>query len=611
MSPEQTLPKTDPALEPDPPMVTVGEGYRLGDDFEQLKDATIMMVDDEAITMEVVRSFLEDAGYTNFVLIDDSTQAIESLRKYRPDVLLLDVVMPEVSGFDILGELRGDPDFQHLPVIILTSSSDAATKLRALDLAATDFLSKPVDPSELALRVRNTLGSKAYQDQLAFYDLLTNLPNRRLFIDRTTWAIERAMRQKSKVAMLHIAFEDFKRVTDTLGPKVGDEVLRQLAERLTDNVRGSDLVSASVLGESDALLDVFRLGSADFSVLAPNVKNVSDAALIGRRILDAMKAPLDADGTDVYLSPSIGIAGFPEDSEDAASLIKHAAGASSQAFAHGAGRLRFYSEAMNNESLQRLRLEADLRRSVENGDFRLLYQPKVAVTSGEFIGAEALIRWSRQTGETVSPVEFIPIAEETNLILPIGEWVLETACRQMAEWRKQGIDLGVSVNISARQFFESDLVRLVSRLLSENQLEPGCLTLEMTESLLMEHVDIAIATLNELHYLGVGISIDDFGTGYSSLSYLKRFKVDEIKIDRSFIEDVTRSKADRALVLAVTYLAHELGSRVCAEGIETQEQLNFIRKVKCDEYQGFFCSRPIPAKLFAELYQQMGAKADA
>ena len=610
MNPEQTLRKKSEVVEEDSHVVTVGEGYRLGDDFEQLKDATIMMVDDEAITMEVVRSFLEDAGYKNFVLVDDSTQATRELREHRPDVLLLDVMMPEISGFDILGELRSDPEFQHLPVIILTSSSDAATKLQALDLAATDFLSKPVDPSELALRVRNTLGAKAYQDQLAFYDLLTNLPNRRLFIDRTKWAIERATRQNTKVAMLHIAFEDFKRVTDTLGPKVGDEVLRQLAERLTDNVRGGDLVSASAVGETDALLDVFRLGSADFSVLAPNVKSVSDAALIGRRILNVMKHPLDADGTDVYLSPSIGIAGFPEDSEDAASLVKHAAGASSQASAHGGGRLRFYSEAMNKESLQRLRLEADLRRSVDNGEFSLLYQPKVDVSTGRIKGAEALLRWNRQSGETVGPASFIPLAEETGLILPLGEWVIGEACRQIARWHEAGIDLDVSVNISARQFFETDLVRLVKRSLEENGIEPKGLTLEMTETLLMEHVDVAIATLNELHYHGLAISIDDFGTGYSSLAYLKRLKVDEVKIDRSFIEDVTRSKADRALVLAVTYLAHELGARVCAEGIETHEQLDFIGKVKCDDYQGFFCSRPIPAKLLAELYRQTGEKTD-
>jgi diguanylate cyclase (GGDEF)-like protein len=585
---------------------TVGAGYRLGDDFERLKDATIMMVDDELITMEVVRTFLEDAGYRNFVLVEESTQAMAKLYQHRPDVLLLDIMMPEVSGFDILGMLRKETEFEHLPVIILTSSSDAATKLKALDLAATDFLSKPVDPSELALRVRNTLGAKAYQDHLAYYDLLTNLPNRHLFIDRTTWAIERARRQDSKVAMLHIVFEDFKRVTDTLGPKAGDDLLMQLADRLTDHVRGADVVSQGDGELAGGMLDIFRLGSADFSVLAPGVNNIADAALIGRRILSAMNKPLDGGDTDVYLIPSIGIAGFPDDSADTASLMKNAIGASSQALAYGGKRLRFYSETVNNASLRRLRLEADLRRSVDNGDFHLLYQPKVDVASGRLIGAEALIRWERN-GETVSPTDFIPVAEEMGMILPIGDWVIRESCRQAARWSDQGINLDVSINISPRQFFEPDFVKSLADVLDESGVNPGRLVVEMTETLLMDQVDLAIGRLNELHHLGLELSIDDFGTGYSSLSYLKRFKVQEVKIDRSFVMEVADSAADQALVRAVTYLAHELGARVCAEGVETPDQLEFLKTVRCDHYQGFHCSRPIKPDDFIALYQQSNA----
>jgi diguanylate cyclase (GGDEF)-like protein len=585
---------------------TVGAGYRLGDDFERLKDATIMMVDDELITMEVVRTFLEDAGYRNFVLVEESTQAMAKLYQHRPDVLLLDIMMPEVSGFDILGMLRKETEFEHLPVIILTSSSDAATKLKALDLAATDFLSKPVDPSELALRVRNTLGAKAYQDHLAYYDLLTNLPNRHLFIDRTTWAIERARRQDSKVAMLHIVFEDFKRVTDTLGPKAGDDLLMQLADRLTDHVRGADVVSQGDGELAGGMLDIFRLGSADFSVLAPGVNNIADAALIGRRILSAMNKPLDGGDTDVYLIPSIGIAGFPDDSADTASLMKNAIGASSQALAYGGKRLRFYSETVNNASLRRLRLEADLRRSVDNGDFHLLYQPKVDVASGRLIGAEALIRWERN-GETVSPTDFIPVAEEMGMILPIGDWVIRESCRQAARWSDQGINLDVSINISPRQFFEPDFVKSLADVLDESGVNPGRLVVEMTETLLMDQVDLAIGRLNELHHLGLELSIDDFGTGYSSLSYLKRFKVQEVKIDRSFVMEVADSPADQALVRAVTYLAHELGARVCAEGVETPDQLEFLKTVRCDHYQGFHCSRPIKPDDFIALYQKSNA----
>ena len=600
------LAEDDPA-ELDPRQHDPGQGYKLGDDFEQMKDATIMMIDDEPITMEVVRTFLEDAGYRNFILVEDSTQGIEQLRKHRPDVLLLDVVMPEVSGFDILSMLRQEPEFAHMPVIILTSSSDAATKLQALDRGATDFLSKPVDPSELALRVRNTLGAKAYQDQLAYYDVQTNLPNRRLFQDRADWAIENAQREQGKVAMLHIAFDDFKRVTDTLGPKAGDEVLKQLAQRLVENVRGTDSVSHDAL-EPESWFDVFTLGGADFSVLAPSVKSITGAAVIGRRIIEAMQVPLNADGTEVYLTPSIGIAGYPEDGSSTASLLKMAMGASSQA--HGTERLQFFSSAMNRDSLLRLRMEADLRRAVENSEFRLLYQPKVSVDHGGIIGAEALLRWQRESGEVVSPMDFIPVAEETGLILPIGERVIVEACKQLAQWRDEGLDLGVSVNISARQFFEGELVELVRSAVSDAGVEPTSLTLEVTESVLIDRVQQATDTVRELRRLGFRISIDDFGTGYSSLSYLKRFEIDEVKIDRSFLVDVARSREDRALITAVTYLSHKLGARVCAEGIEDLAQLKFLNKVKCDEYQGYICSRPVSPGALADLARNTESSTD-
>jgi diguanylate cyclase (GGDEF)-like protein len=602
---QAALASIDPADEGSQERAAI-QGYRLGDDFEQLKNARIMMIDDEPITMDAVQAFLEEAGYRNFVLLDDSTRAMQQLRVQRPDVLLLDVMMPLVSGFDILGMLRKEPEFAHLPVIILTSSSDAATKLQALDLGATDFLSKPVDPSELALRVRNTLGAKAYQDQLAYYDILTKLPNRRLFMDRAEWAIERARRADIKLAMLHLVFDGFKRVVDTLGPKTGDEVLKQVAQRLTKNIRGADVVGHDPM-DAESWIDVFRVGSADFTVLAPSVRSITDAATIGQRLIEAMREPLDADGNEIYLSPSIGVAGYPDDGLDTGTLLKRAVGASSQALAQGSGRLQFYSAEMNQLSLRRLRMEGELRRAVEQCEFRLLYQPKVDVASGRIIGAEALLRWPRKGGEMVPPGDFIPVAEETGMILSIGELVLGEACRQLARWRDEGIDVQLSVNISTRQFFDVDMVSMVQRILAETAVEPARLVLEMTESLLMDRVELAISTMRELHALGVKISIDDFGTGYSSLAYLKRFKVNEVKIDRSFIKDVVSSREDRALIKAVTYLSHKLGARVCAEGVETPDQLAFLGKVNCDEYQGFLCSRPVPPQAFAALCRQAAA----
>jgi len=286
--------------------------------------------------------------------------------------------------------------------------------------------------------------------------------------------------------------------------------------------------------------------------------------------------------------------------------LKLAVAASAQV--NNSERLKFYSADMNQAALDRLRLEADLRHALENNEFRLLYQPKVQLSTGRVIGAEALIRWEREGGKIIPPMDFIPVAEETGLILDIGERVFGEACRQLSRWHEEGMDLSVSVNISARQFFESDLVALVSSTMAETGIDPSRLTVEVTETLLMDRVDVAMATLHELRKLGLGISIDDFGTGYSSLSYLKRFEVDEVKIDRSFLIDLARSREDRALVTAVTYLSHKLGARVCAEGVEDGAQLKFLEKVKCDEYQGFICSRPVSPGAFADLYKKINSK---
>jgi diguanylate cyclase (GGDEF)-like protein len=405
------------------------------------------------------------------------------------------------------------------------------------------------------------------------------------------------------MAMLHITFDDFKRITDTFGPKVGDDVLRQLAERLIANIRATDAMTRDTVDQSK-WFDVFRVGSADFSVLLPFVKDVGSAALVGQRVLEAMREPLIADRTDVYLTPSIGVAGFPDDAADTTTLIRYALGASSQAVEQGGSRLQFYSAEMNELSLRRFRLEADLRSAVENDEFRLLYQPKVRVTTGAIVGAEALIRWHRPNGEIILPVNFIPVAEENGLILPIGEWALREASRQIAQWRAAGFDMTVSVNISARQFFETDLVALVQAVVADSEIDSTQLVLEITETVLMENVEQAVDTIKKLRELGSQISVDDFGTGYSSLSYLKRFPIDEVKIDRAFLIDAVTSRKDQAVVSAVTYLAHQFGFRACAEGVENEAQLNFLKRIKCDEYQGYYFSRPISANDFADKLQK-------
>ncbi len=560
------------------------------DSFAQ---ATIMMVDDEDTTMDVMQVYLEDAGYQRFVLVEKSSQALAKIEELRPDILLLDLMMPEVSGFEILEQIRVHPLLAHLPIIILTSSSDAKTKLKALDLGATDFLSKPVDPSELTLRVRNTLAAKAYQNQLAYYDSLTNLPNQSLFNDRLAWFLQRSERQDEQLVLLHITLDQFKRVSNTMGPQVGDQIIIQIAERMHSCIRNSDMIGHGSTADTREIDSLFRVGRDEFSLLCPNMDFVEHATKIASRILKVMEKPFNANGTDVYIWPNIGIASYPADAKEMTKLIQCAAGASDQAMLQEKGAFCFYSSDLNAQSLERLQLEADLRSAIEDNQLVLHYQPKVDVKSGQIKGVEALVRWQLPDGSLRFPDHFIPLAEDTDLILPLGEWVLQEACAQMARWKTRDLELQVAVNLSFKQFRANNLVPFVSQVLLDHDLDGQYLTLELTESLVMDNPEQAVQILKQLIALGVKLSIDDFGTGYSSLSYLKRFPLHELKIDRSFLRDMANDPEDRALVSAMIYLAHEFNLNVIAEGVENQEQLDMLLSLNCDQYQGYFFSRPI------------------
>lgn len=569
--------------------------HELGCDSIPLTQAIIMMVDDEATTMEIMQTYLEDAGYGHFILVDDSSRAMGEIKEHRPDILLLDLVMPEITGFELLRQIRVDSRLKHLPVLILTSSSDAETKLQALDQGASDFLAKPVDPSELILRVRNTLAAKAYQNQLAYYDVLTNLPNRNLFLDRLDWFLGQAERQNENLIILHITLNQFKRVSNTFGPQVGDQVIMQIAERMSSCLRRSDVFSRGIT-EGSELDSLFRVGGDEFSLLCPAMAHTEDATKLASRILKIMEDPFNADGTEVHIWPSIGIASYPADARDLTTLIQCAVGASAQANASGQGAFHFYSSEMNTKSFERLKLEANLRHAIEGGQLLLHYQPKVDVKSGHITGVEALVRWQKPDGTYIFPDQFIPLAEETGLIVPLGEWVLKEACAQMARWQAQGMWIPVAVNLSAKQFHAGNLVQYVSDTLKDKDLDAQYLTLELTESLLMENPDHSVKILNQLMALGAKISMDDFGTGYSSLGYLKRFPLHELKIDRSFLKEVATNPEDKALVSAVIYLAHVFGLRVVAEGVEERDQLDILVSLGCDGYQGHFFSRPVKAE---------------
>ena len=575
--------------------------------FAALRNATVMMVDDDPLMLEVVQTFLEEAGYTSFVTTSRPAEAMTMMVERQPDILLLDLMMPEVSGFDILTRIRGDDELRYTPVIILTAESDPAARLKALELGATDFLTKPVDSSELRLRLRNALAFKAYQDRLADFDALTGLLNRKKFRSALSATLTSTPRT-SACALLHVDLDRFKQINDTLGHRVGDKLLCAVAKILEGTFINAEATGwpGSRVPESTVLLA--RVSGNGFAALLPNLHNLSkvdNATSVARQVLGAFSEPFHIDGHELFVTASIGIAVSPGDGEEADALLKSAEMAMYQAKKRGRNTYEFFSGEMNAHSLERLTLETQLRHAAERGEFVLFYQPKVDVLTRRITGAEALIRWKHPELGIVSPAKFIPIAEETGLIVEIGQWVLRAACAQVKAWTQAGLPpLSVSVNVSTAQFKQRKVWHAVRGALERSGIMPGQLVLELTESMLMESADDSIDMLNELKEIGVKISVDDFGTGYSSLSYLSRFPIDELKIDRSFVSGLPLDRNGAAITGAIIALARELGLKTVAEGVESNEQLQFLQARRCDQYQGYLCSRPAPPELFANLLKR-------
>ncbi|MBF0143343.1 MAG: EAL domain-containing protein [Magnetococcales bacterium] len=425
---------------------------------------------------------------------------------------------------------------------------------------------------------------------LAYHDPLTGLANRLLFQDRLSREIALARRHASTVAVLLLDLDRFKHANDTFGHNAGDLILVEAARRLQAVIRETDSIA--------------RMGGDEFTIILNDVKSFEGTIRAAEKILASFAHPMVVEAQEIFIGASIGIAVYPSDGDDVDTLIKNADAAMYLAKERGRNNVQFFQKGMQEDSGRRLTLESGLRRALERGELLLHYQPKVDLASGNMVGMEALVRWERPGTGLVPPGEFIALAEETGLILPMGAWILETACRQTRRWVDQGHDhLRVAVNLSARQFRSGDLVATVRDILQKTGLPPRNLELEITESMVMQDIERVIATLSEFGAMGLHISMDDFGTGYSSLSYLKRLPIHSLKIDRSFVRDLATDPDDAAIVSAIISMARNLHLKVVAEGLETLEQLAFLRQSGCDESQGYHFSRPLPVEAFTLLLE--------
>ncbi len=432
---------------------------------------------------------------------------------------------------------------------------------------------------------RDVTERKKVEEQIehqAYHDALTGLPNRRLFRDRLTVALAHARRMKHPLAVMFLDLDRFKVVNDTLGHSVGDELLKTVGTRLLASLREEDSIA--------------RMGGDEFTVLLADLRTPDHAAKIAQKVLETVAQPQKINGTELFITTSIGIALFPSDGDTAEALLANADHAMYRAKDAGRNSYQMFTPAMNSRALERLSLENDLRHSLERNELELYYQPQINIASGRVTGVEALLRWNRPGFGLVGPMNFIPIAEETQLIVPIGEWVIREACRQAKAWQgDRGPGFRMAVNLSPRQFQHSDLPLVIASALSSSGLAPGDLELEITESLAMQNTARTIQTLQRLREMGVQIAIDDFGTGHSSLNYLRSFPIDSVKIDQEFVQEIEVSAADRAIVSAVIGMARGLRLRVIAEGVETDRQLEFLREQGCEEVQGFLFGEPVPA----------------
>jgi len=688
--------------------------------------STVLIVDDEIHNRKLLEALLQPEGYRT-ESVASGEEALASIARRAPDLILLDIMMPDMDGYQVARILKANPATSNIPIVMVTAHSDRSARLAGLESGAEDFLTKPVDRAELWLRVRNLLRLKSFADflqqhswlleqqikaevlartmdlqrfrsamdatadgiflvsrasmryvevnttactmlgytreelleigpaqvsgisiaelestydsliadtashlmaevhllrkdgsrfpveihrqaqrsaedwiivgvgrditerkafekrlhHLAHYDALTGLPNRVLFYESLVKILARSSESGWDVVVVFIDLDHFKNVNDLLGHAVGDELLLEVGKRLTRSLFIRDVVG--------------RLGGDEFALILPMEDARQGAAVVAAKIRAALLPPFNLHGHNVTVTASIGMAIHGTDASEPEVLLKYADTAMYQAKQEGRDTYRYFTAQMNDEVMTRLELEEALRNAITNNEFVLHYQPKVRLKTGRIGGVEALLRWERPGHGLIPPNAFILVLEATGLIVDVGRWVIAAACKQIGEWMRSEIGpVRISVNISGRQLLEGDLIGAVSRSVDDNAIPAELLELELTESSLMANTERTISTLDALKKLGVDLSIDDFGTGYSSFAYLRRFPIDSLKIDIAFIRDITHSSDAAAIVLAIIRMSHILKLDTIAEGVETAEQVAYLRRHRCDFIQGYFFSRPLP-----------------
>ena len=551
----------------------------------------LLLVEDDATDATHVRDTLRAGwGADAEILHVETLDAAETvLAEHTVTCVLLDLTLPGVRGLDGLERLRtAAPD---VPIVVLSGLADETTALRAVSAGAQDYLVKGrVDDHLVSRAVRYAVERKRSEAQLlhqAMHDQLTELPNRTMFLDHVELALERSVRTGKHVGVLFVDLDRFKLINDSLGHQAGDRLLCLVATRLRGVTREVDTVA--------------RFGGDEFTILCDDVDVEADAVIVAERVAEAIAAPFAIEGTEVFLTASVGIA-IARDHQHghADKLVRDADAAMHRAKERGKSRHELFDEVMRTTAVRRLETENALHRALERGEFRLHYQPTVAVDGGGIQGVEALIRWEHPERGLMAPVDFIGLAEETGLIVPVGRWVLDEACAQLARWRAMRLarrdrtPLTMAVNLSARQLVQSQLVEQVADAVRRHDIPPHSLVLELTESLVVGEDERTLTAFAALRELGVRLAIDDFGTGYASLASLKAFPADVLKIDRAFVAGLGLDSVDTPIVAAVVGLAHELGLVAIAEGVETHRQLQVLRRLGCDYAQGFLYSRALP-----------------